>query len=98
SLALAAALLATLDLMNAAEPRVSRDLEYARVGEHSRNLALYFPEGTQSPPLVVWIHGGAWRGGSKSNPSILPLIERGYAIASVDYRLCPMAQFPAPRP
>src|SRR5206468_5491503 len=47
------------------------------------------------PPVVVWVHGGAWRGGSKSNPSILPLTEKGFAVASVDYRLSPVAQFPA---
>ncbi|MBW8884950.1 MAG: alpha/beta hydrolase, partial [Planctomycetia bacterium] len=56
---------------------------------------LYVPMKAKSPPLVVWVHGGAWKGGSKNNPSVLPLTDRGYALASVDYRLSPVAQFPA---
>ena len=70
-------------------------MEYARVGEASLKLDLYVPANVKSPPLVVWVHGGAWRGGSKNNPSVLPLTDRGYAVASVDYRLSPVAQFPA---
>ncbi|HEY2411923.1 MAG TPA: alpha/beta hydrolase [Pirellulaceae bacterium] len=79
----------------AAESRVARDLEYARAGDISLKLDLYLPANVISPPVVVWVHGGAWRGGSKNNPSILPLTEKGFAVASVDYRLSPVAQFPA---
>jgi acetyl esterase/lipase len=75
--------------------RITRDLEYARVGETSLKLDLYVPTNAKSPPVIVWIHGGAWRSGSKNNPSVLPLTESGFAIASVDYRLSPVAQFPA---
>src|SRR4051812_14223523 len=77
------------------ELRTSRDLEYARVGDTSLKLDLYVPAAAKSPPVVVWVHGGAWRSGSKNNPSVLPLTERGYAVASVDYRLSPVAPFPA---
>src|SRR4051794_32423396 len=77
-----------------AEDRPTRDLEYANVDGASLKLDLYLPE-TRSAPLVVWIHGGAWRGGSKSNPPILELQKRGFAIASVDYRLSTEAPFPA---
>jgi acetyl esterase/lipase len=72
-----------------------RDIEYARVGDMSLKLDLYVPVNVKTPPLVVWVHGGAWKGGSKSNPSVLPLTQRGYALASVDYRLSTAAQFPA---
>ena len=47
------------------------------------------------PPLVVWVHGGAWKGGSRANPPLSFLIEQGYSVASIDYRLSPVAQFPA---
>src|SRR5438552_3931368 len=77
------------------QPRIARDLEYARAGDISLKLDLYIPENVKSPPVVVWVHGGAWRGGSKNNPSILPLTEKGFAVASVDYRLSPVAPFPA---
>ena len=78
-----------------AEVRQSKDLEFARVGDTSLKLDLYIPAETKQPPVVVWVHGGAWRSGSKTNPSILPLTDRGFAVASVDYRLSPVAKFPA---
>lgn len=90
-----------LSVLNAVLPAADEvktllDIEYARVGDVSLKLDLYVPSTAKSsPPVVVWVHGGAWRSGSKSNPSILPLTNRGYAIASVDYRLSPVAQFPA---
>src|SRR5262245_52479649 len=80
---------------SAAEPRVTRDIEYARLGDISLKLDLYVPAASEPLPLVVWVHGGAWRSGSKTNPSVLPLTDRGFAVASVDYRLSPVAQFPA---
>ncbi len=46
-------------------------------------------------PLIVWIHGGAWRKGSKdaTPAAILPLC--GYVAASINYRLTDEATFPA---
>ena len=58
------------------ELRTSRDLEYARAGDTSLKLDLYVPVNAKSPPVVVWVHGGAWRSGSKNNPSVLPLTQR----------------------
>jgi acetyl esterase/lipase len=43
----------------------------------------------------VYIHGGAWRGGSKTDNPLATLVNDGYAVASVDYRLSTQAQFPA---
>ncbi len=71
------------------------NVEYAKVGDLSLKLDVYLPTEVEAPTLIVWVHGGAWRGGSKNNPSILPIVEKGYAIASVDYRLTPVAPFPA---
>src|SRR5437762_12898256 len=83
-------------LLSAAdEVKTQRDIEYARVGDVSLKLDLYVPVSATAPPLVVWVHGGAWKNGSKNNPSVLRLTERGYAVASLDYRLSPVAQFPA---
>ncbi|MBL9143419.1 MAG: alpha/beta hydrolase [Verrucomicrobiaceae bacterium] len=70
------------------------DIEYARVGDHSLRLDLHLPKQT-NPPLIVYVHGGAWRAGSKSDVPIAPLLEHGFAIASVDYRLSTEAPFPA---
>ena len=47
--------------------KVERDLEYARIGDQSLRLDLYRPQSTNGPlPLIVWVHGGGWRGGSKA--------------------------------
>ncbi len=70
------------------------DIEYARVGDHSLKLDLHTPK-TANAPLLVYVHGGAWRAGSKSDVPIAKLLDHGYAIASVDYRLSTQAVFPA---
>jgi poly(3-hydroxybutyrate) depolymerase len=42
-------------------------------------------------PLIIWVHGGSFIGGSKTDPDVKALSERfalkGYACASIDYRL-----------
>lgn len=80
---------------HAQEVRVVKDLEYARAGDAALMLDLYVPAMATRAPVVVWVHGGAWRSGSKDKPPILPLTAKGFAIASVDYRLSPVAAFPA---
>ncbi|CAN5906561.1 hypothetical protein BH11VER1_BH11VER1_07700 [soil metagenome] len=57
-------------------------------------LDLYRPA-QESPPLIIYVHGGAWRSGSKSDVPIQKLLDHGFAIASVDYRLSTEAVFPA---
>jgi acetyl esterase/lipase len=70
------------------------DIEYARVGDLSLKLDLHLPARPR-PPLIVYIHGGAWRAGSKSDVPIAALHDLGFAMASVDYRLSTQAVFPA---
>ena len=74
---------------------VVRDVEYARVGSKSLKLDVHVPQGKPRSALIVWVHGGAWRSGSKSNMPLAKLVEEGYAVASVDYRLSTEAKFPA---
>ncbi len=81
-----------------AEPsptRIDRDIEYARVGELTLKLDLHRPSKDSQLPLIVWVHGGAWRSGSKESMPLGPLVEAGYPVASVDYRLSTQARFPA---
>jgi acetyl esterase/lipase len=81
-----------------AQPRVIKDVEYARAGELSLRLDLYLPEGQGPHPLIVWIHGGAFRSGDKGGIFWSPMprqTERGYAVASINYRLSGQATFPA---
>jgi len=81
--------------VNAAGPSVARDVEYARVGAERLALDLHKPAGGTRAPLIVWVHGGAWRSGSRDSMPLVALVEQGYAVASVDYRLTPVAPFPA---
>ncbi|HHX45150.1 MAG TPA: alpha/beta hydrolase [Chloroflexi bacterium] len=48
-------------------------------------------------PVVVWIHGGAWRGGNKESGirRLIPYAQRGYFGVSVSYRLSQEATYPA---
>ena len=47
-------------------------------------------------PLVVWVHGGAWVVGSKECGGTWPrLVQHGYIVASINYRLSTQAPFPA---
>lgn len=74
---------------------IIRDIEYARVGAVALRLDLHLPRGPVRSPLIVWVHGGAWRAGSKKDMPLAKLVGDGYAVASVDYRLSTEAKFPA---
>jgi acetyl esterase/lipase len=79
-----------------AEPGVQRDIEFGKVDGRSLKLDLYLPASTvPKPPLIVYVHGGAWRAGSKSEMPLGKLVAQGFAVASVDYRLSTEAVFPA---
>lgn len=71
-----------------------KDIIYARVDGRELTLDLYIPENVRFPYLLVWVHGGAWRSGSK-NDVPMEFVKNGYATASVDYRLSEEAKFPA---
>lgn len=60
---------------------------------------IYFPEGAQTAPVIVLVHGGGFAFGDQAMPIIQPVIEsalsHGYAVVSVDYRKSSEAVFPA---
>ena len=76
-------------------PWVVKDVEYARVGESPLSLDFHFPVDVTDSSVVVWVHGGAWRTGSKRNMPLGALVKAGFTVASVNYRLSPVAPFPA---
>jgi acetyl esterase/lipase len=79
-----------------------------RNGERDLRTRLWLPpEPAEGPyPVVIWVHGGGFIGGShdmnlmsKRNPfasSLRALVEEGFAVASADYRLAREAPWPAP--
>jgi len=56
-------------------------------------LDLYYPEGAKNFATIVWLHGGGITGGSRHFPQ--ELLNKGYAVATVEYRLSPRVKAPA---
>jgi acetyl esterase/lipase len=70
-------------------------IPYAMVDGQELAFDLYMPADVAKPPLLVFIHGGAWRFGSRDSVSTIDLVDEGFAIASVSFRLTPVAPLPA---
>ncbi len=78
--------------------RILRDLPYTEASKDpEQQLDLYLPQIKYSSklPLVVWIHGGGWKAGDKNDTPAFEMANRGYAVASLNYRLSQHAVFPA---
>ncbi len=84
--------------------RTLRRAQYALVdGFRPLELDLVVPASATPVPVVVWIHGGGFRFGTNRDtkgpvPSAAirtALLDRGIAVASVQYRLTAEAVFPA---
>lgn len=77
--------------------QVIRNIEYARVDGKTLLLDLYLPAASATElPVIVWVHGGGWASGDKGNGGhAARLTERGYAVASINYRLSWEDRFPA---
>jgi acetyl esterase/lipase len=73
------------------------DVKYVPDGDEAQSLDIYFPESRAKDPLplLVWIHGGGWSGGNKAQPPFLNQLQRGYVVASIEYRFSQKAKFPA---
>jgi acetyl esterase/lipase len=78
------------------------DIPYADTGNPRHRLDLYLPKHrkTDKLPVIVFIHGGGWMWGDKSDTDgvgrLIPFIRTGeYAGVSIGYRLSGEAQWPA---
>jgi len=89
----------------AQQPKAGRtlpapDVSNAAYGPHERNvLDLWKAKSDRPAPLVVFIHGGGFRAGDKSQlaPGLLArCLEAGISVAALNYRLSQQAPFPAP--
>jgi dienelactone hydrolase len=87
-LLLSATALAADDLL---EVRVTKDLPYVAGDDvpDRQKLDLYVPKGEGPWPVLLWIHGGAWAVGHRSQEAALArrFAERGIAVASADHRM-----------
>jgi acetyl esterase/lipase len=75
------------------------DAENVRYGPHERNvLDLWLAKRDRSTPLVLFIHGGGFRSGDKSDlpaDRLKTLLDYGFSVASLNYRLTDTAPMPA---
>ncbi|WP_432094173.1 alpha/beta hydrolase fold domain-containing protein [Streptomyces sp. bgisy100] len=76
-------------------PDRERTLGYARVGRHRLKMDVWLPNrpAHRPRPAVVWVHGGGWESGHRSQTPRWNqwLNDRGYAVFDVEYRLAPGA-------
>jgi acetyl esterase/lipase len=75
-----------------------RDLPYETIDGVPIKLDVAVPTAGDGPfPLILCIHGGAWRIGDKwkFNPMIEDLARHGYVAASINYRFAPRYKYPA---
>lgn len=76
-----------------------RDLTYCTVDGVALKMDLYFPPQASKPsPVAIYVHGGGWSQGDKTQGSVIPftdLASQGFLVAAVNYRLAPRYKFPA---
>jgi acetyl esterase/lipase len=79
-----------------AKQTVKLDIPYKTTLEGVLCIDLYYPDSILSGkyPIVIYTHGGGWAAGSKNSATIgnmgkvvNSLTEKGFCVASVDYRL-----------
>lgn len=76
--------------------KVIKDIVYLQdATSASQKLDLYLPQASEPLPLVIWIHGGGWSSGDKKGGPFRALLEAGFAVASLNYRLSGEAKWPA---
>jgi acetyl esterase/lipase len=103
---IAAFVLGRLDILDIDAPvalpdgvRERLDVEYGRVGDRELLLDLYEPvHPAETPrPGIIFIHGGAWRGGNRSDYKYYTVrfADQGFVAATISYRFQQEAPFPA---
>src|SRR5437868_1245841 len=80
---------------------VRRDVTYCTAGGLALKMDIYMPRasGGQPAPVALYAHGGGWTSGDSSWVdnvlSAAELTQRGYLVASPNYRLDPQYKWPA---
>ncbi|MEO2198421.1 MAG: alpha/beta hydrolase, partial [bacterium] len=78
--------------------RVVPNVTYGVANNRENKVDLYLPRGVDGPtPVLMYIHGGGWVGGSKESSvlRLLPWLEKGWAVVNVQYRLGAVSLAPA---
>jgi penicillin amidase len=80
---------------------IHHDVVYGKTHPEIQTLDVYLAKAARPTPVVIEIHGGGWRRGSKSEftyPGDLigDILAAGISVVSIDYRLSPRHTMPAP--
>lgn len=74
------------------------EIVYKQTDRGALHLDAYHPRDVTRPPLVLMVHGGAWRGGGRYEMGLSRwagyLAEAGLGVVSIDYRLAPDTTYP----
>lgn len=96
--AMAAALCVTPTLMAHDAEIKTKTYTYKQVGDLEIKADVYRANDQVPRPVVVWIHGGALINGHRAGVSGRVrnrMLESGYIVVSIDYRLAPETKLPA---
>ena len=79
---------------------IHRDVVYGRTHPEIQTLDAYLVKSVQPAPVLIEIHGGGWRRGSKSQFTyrgdlVEAILEAGISVISINYRLTPRHLLPA---
>lgn len=82
-------LLVAAQSVHAIEPKIYRDLPYADTKNKLQTLDIYAPQAGTNHPVAIWIHGGGWHSGDKTEVDNKPkaFTAKGYIFVSINYRL-----------
>jgi acetyl esterase/lipase len=80
---------------------VNKDLIYCTPDGIAQKMDVLYPKkfSDKPTPVTVYIHGGGWTSGDKSGGEgsldVRGLLDRGYVVVSLNYRLAPQYKWPA---
>ena len=79
-----------------AGPRVQPTHADVAYGEHAQQkMDLYLANSDEPTPLVLYIHGGGFQGGSKRGVNPRPFLDAGISLAAIEYRFVQHSRLPA---
>jgi acetyl esterase/lipase len=80
-----------------ADAQFVADVSYVTKAHERQKLDVAFSKSGPARPLLIWIHGGAFMSGDKAENRVIwnDLMKRGYAVATINYRLSGDAKWPA---